>query len=351
MDTYVLSKEESDRFNILKYIAIIFVVYIHSYAIEVNFADGTNNLFLPQWLLLFENLISQTIARCGVPLFFLISSILLFKKQREYKATIKVKIRTLLLPYLIWNSFWIFVFILLQNLSFTSPYFSGSNTPILQCSFSECLELYGIGLNLPYPQDYPLWFMRDLMLITLCFPIINKVSNKFPKQLLVVSVVLLLVPVDFPLKQALLWFCLGACIVKLNIHITLLDGVAMWKFSLIYIFCALVTLMTDSGIIDVLFIFSGIIYWIRVSKSIFDCHRIRTFFLQLSKWTFMIYVAHELTLTSLKKICLRLLPTEPIWLLIEYIFIPVVVIIGCSIVSAVLKRIAPKIYSILTGAR
>ena len=104
MNTYILSKEESDRINILKYIAIILVVYIHSYATSVNFADGTNTLFTPQWLLLFENMISQIIARCGVPLFFLISSILLFRKQREYKATIKIKIRTLLLPYLIWNS-------------------------------------------------------------------------------------------------------------------------------------------------------------------------------------------------------------------------------------------------------
>ena len=124
--------------------------------IRGNFADGINKLFFPRWLLIFENLISQTVARCGVPLFFLISSLLLFKKRRAYKETVKSKIRTLLVSYFIWNSFWILVFILLQNLSFTSAYFSGVNTPILQCSVGEWLNLYGIGWNLPYLQDYPL---------------------------------------------------------------------------------------------------------------------------------------------------------------------------------------------------
>ena len=92
LDTYTISKEESERINCMKFIAIVFVVYIHSYAVDVNFADGTKTLYLPKWLLLFEELISQTISRCGVPLFFLISSILLFKKQRNYTETIKGKI-------------------------------------------------------------------------------------------------------------------------------------------------------------------------------------------------------------------------------------------------------------------
>ena len=65
----------------------------------------------------------------------------------------------------------------------------------------------------------------------------------------------------------------------------------------------------------------------------------------------MIYVAHEMTLSSLKKICFKLLPTEPICLLMEYILLPVVVIIGCSIAGAIFKRITPKLYSVATGAR
>ncbi|NLJ70454.1 MAG: acyltransferase [Clostridiaceae bacterium] len=351
MSTYVLSKEESHRINILKYISIILVVYIHSYVEEVNFADGTDTLFLPWWLLSLENLVSKVIAKCAVPMFFLISSILLFKTQRSYKKTITGKIRSLLIPYLIWNSFWIIVFILLQSLSFTAPFFSGSNITIMQSSVTEWLELYGIGPSLPYPHAYPLWFMRDLMVITPCFPFIGKIASKFSKPLLICSVVLLLAPINFPLKQAILWFCLGACIVNLQIHITVLDSIAMWKISLFYILCASITLIAEHSITYNLFIFVSLGYWARLSKCIFDCKISRNIFINLSEWTFIIYVAHELTLSSLKKVCLRILPTEPIWLLIEYLAIPIIVIAGCSIVGVVFKKTAPNLYSILTGAR
>ena len=351
MNTYILSREESSRINILKYIAIIFVVYIHSYAMYVNFADGTNTFYLPWWLVFFENLVSQTIAQCGVPLFFLTSSILLFKKQRDYKATIQGKIKSLLIPYLIWNSFWIFIFVVLQNLNFSAPYFSGNNTPILDSSFSEWLALYGIGFRLPYPQDYPLWFMRDLMLVTLLFPVIEKIADRFPKLLFAGAVITLIIPADFPLKAAFLWFCIGACIVKLQIHMTLFDSISIWKLFLFYAICASIKMMVNWHIINVLFIYIGIVFWLRVSKSIYNCEKAKNIFLRLSTWTFMIYVAHELTLSSLKKICFRLLPTEPIWLLTEYLLLPIVVIIGCSIAGAILKRATPKLYSVATGAR
>lgn len=348
---YIISKEESERLNILKYIAIIFVVYIHSNVEKANFAEGTQSLHLPRWLDLFENLISQNIARCAVPLFFLISAMLLFKKQREYKKTIKDKIRTLLLPYLIWNSVWIFIYIILQNLSFTAAFFSGQHIPIIQRTFFEWLELYGIGLDLPEPQVYPLWFMRDLMLVTLGFPIIEKIANKFPRQLMVGTLTLLVMPINFPLKQALLWFCLGASIVKLKIRITILDDISMTIMFLVYVLCTFIALVTKSSIINVLFIYVGILFWIRVSKTIFNCQKARSLFLRLSRWTFIIYVAHEMTLCSLFKICLRFLPTEPMWLFLEYIFLPIAVIVGCSIVGMILEKTTPKLYSILTGAR
>lgn len=351
MITYNINNEERDRLNILKYISIIFVVYIHSYAKHENFADGTNAMSIPLWFFTLENLISEVIARCAVPMFFLISSILLFKTQRSYKKTITNKLRTLLIPYLIWNSFWILAFILLQNWSFTAPFLSGSNTNLMQSSVPEWFELYGVGYSLPFPLDYPLWFMRDLIIVTLFFPIIGKIAGKFAKPLLICSIALLLAPINFPLKYAILWFCLGACIVNLQIHITILDRIAMWKFSLFYVSCAFITLITKHTTIDTVFILVGIVYWVRVSKCIFDFKKTRNIFIKLSEWTFIIYATHEWTLTSLKRICLKLLPTEPIWLLIEYLALPIIVITGCSIVGAIFKKIAPKLYSISTGAR
>lgn len=349
MDTYKLTKEDCLRIDILKFIGIVFVVYIHIYSTEANFSEGSTSLMLPHWLLLFENLVSQTIARCGVPMFFLISSVLLFRKPRDYKKTIFNKARTLLLPYLIWNSLWILVFILLQSFPSTASYFSGNKTPIMQGSVTDWLKLYGIGAG--SPMDYPLWFMRDLMLVTILFPIIDKLTSRFPKQLLFVAAALLVIPIGFPLKQALLWVCAGACIVKAQIHLSILDNIAMWKILVFYVAGTLLALFANNSVIDALYIYLGLLFWIRVSKLIISHSRIKDILLKLSDWTFIIYVAHEMTLSSIKKVCLRLLPTEPLWLLAEYIFLPVIVICGCCLVGAILKKRIPKVYHVLTGSR
>jgi len=347
MDTYILSKEESDRLQILKYIAMVFVVYIHSYPLTLTFSDGSPNLLLPQWLTLFRNLVSQTIADCAVPIFYVISAVLLFRKKRDYKTTIQQKVKTLLLPYLLWNSLWILIFILLQTIPFTAPLFS--NEPILQGSFTDWLKLYGIGD--PTPMDYPLWYMRDLMVVTLLFPIIDFVSERFPKQLLIVSAVMFILPVYFPLNYALPWFCIGACIVKLQLHMTSLDHIALWKFLAVYLLCAAITLVADNSVVTDLFVFVGFVFWVRVSRCIFNCQQWRNVFLRLSEWTFIIYAGHEMTLASVKKLCLKLLPTTPIYLFAEFLLLPVFVIIGCSIVGRILKKNVPKLYALLTGTR
>ena len=123
-----MTKEESDRIRIVKWMAIVMVVFLHAYTTEVSFADGKNTAALPQWLMLLETGVSQIIARCAVPIFFLLSAVLLFRGDHTYGEMIRKKIKTLLVPYLIWNTFWILVFIALQSLPFTAPYFSGSNT-------------------------------------------------------------------------------------------------------------------------------------------------------------------------------------------------------------------------------
>lgn len=351
MKEYVISKEESERLNILKCIATIFVVYIHAYAVEVNYAGSGGTLLIPQWLLLFQDLISQTISRCAVPIFFLCSSILLFKKQRKYTDTIKSRMKTILLPYLIWNTFWIIIFIFLQNFSFTSIYFSGSQTPILKSSFKEWLALYGIEKHFAYPHSGALWYMRDLMIVTFFFPIIGKIANKFPKQLLFGAIIMLLVPINFPLKVAFLWFCLGAAIVELDIHLMFLDHVSLFRFSLLYAVCAIVTLLTNNYTIDTMFIMVGIIYWVRVTRNILCSQKLRSFFTRFSRWIFIVYVTHELILTSLKKICFRLFPTTPIWIFMCYVLLPVFVIVGCCVFGYIFKRVFPKIYSFATGER
>ena len=346
---YHLTKEESERIRIIKFIAIIFIVYLHSYTTEVNFSDGVNTVYFPVWLWIFEEGISQVVSRCGVPVFFLISSILLFKSDQSYCNVVRKKAKTLLLPYLIWNTFWIAVFIILQSLPFTTVYFSGNNTPILQCSLTQWFGLYGIGQE--YPHCYPLWFMRDLMAVILVFPIIKAAVNRCPRIMAGLGIILTVMPFSFYGKTALAWFIIGAAIVRMQIHITIFDHVSVLKISTIYLLGLAVSLLINTSILRNIFILVGLVFWIRLSKEIYHNENIRKKLLRLSKYTFIIYVLHELTLSSVRKVCIRVFPTTPGWLFSEYMLIPVFIITGCILAGIAFKKIIPGMYMLSTGGR
>ena len=95
MNTYL-----SNKLKILSLIAIILVIFIHSF-IE----NTTNNTLISQSTAFLQYFISQGIARIAVPIFFIISGYLYFlsyKNTREkYMTKTKKRIRTLILPYLL----------------------------------------------------------------------------------------------------------------------------------------------------------------------------------------------------------------------------------------------------------
>lgn len=344
-----MTKEESDRIRIVKWIAIVMVVFLHIYTTEVNFADGKNAVALPEWLLLLETGVSQVISRCGVPTFFLFSAVLLFRADHSYGEVIRKKAKTLLVPYLIWNSFWIAVFAVLQSLSFTAPYFSGSNTPILQCSVKEWFGLYGIGQE--YPQCYPLWFMRDLMAVVLLFPLIKTVAKRYPNTVLCLGMALSILPFSFWGKAALAWFLIGAAVVQKKGTLMIFDHYSVALIGAVYFVCAAAALFLEYPIIRNISVLVGIVFWLRLSKEIYDREKLRQIFLRLSESVFMIYVLHEMTLSSVRKLCFRLLPAKPLFWLLEYLLIPIGVMAGCILAGNIFKKVLPGWYRIATGER
>lgn len=344
-----MTKEESDRIRIVKWIAMVMVVFLHAYTTEVSFADGKNTAALPEWLLLLETGISQVIARCGVPIFFLLSAVLLFRADHTYGEIIRKKAKTLLVPYLIWNSFWVAVFAVLQSLPFTAPYFSGSNTPILQCSVKEWFGLYGIGQE--YPQCYPLWFMRDLMAVILVFPLIKAAVKRYPNIVLCLGMALSILPVSFWGKAALAWFLIGAAVVQKEGTLMMFDNYSAGRMGTVYFVCTAAALFLEESIIRNISLFVGIVFWLRLSKEIYVREKLRRIFLRLSEWVFMIYVLHEMTLSSVRKLCFRLLPAKPLFWCLEYLCIPVGVMTGCIMAGIVFKKVMPGIYRITTGER
>lgn len=344
-----LTKEESDRIRIMKWMAIVMVVFLHAYTTEVNFADGSHTAALPVWLQLVENAVSQVIARCGVPIFFLLSAVLLFRAEHSYIEMIGKKARTLLIPYLIWNTFWIMVFLILQNLPFTAAYFSGNHMPILQCSIKDWLGLYGIGQE--YPQCYPLWFMRDLMAVVLVSPLIKALADRSSVVALCMGIGLAVFPVSFFGQTAFAWFLTGAAVTKKQLSFLVFDHLSMGKLGALYFGCGMVALFWNHPVNRNVSVLVGVVFWLRLSKEIYNRKKLRQTFLRMSEWVFIIYVLHEMTLSCVRKICFRLLPANHLFWLLAYILIPIAVMAGCILAGMVFQRCIPTLYRVSTGGR
>lgn len=102
---YYINEAESRRINIAKVWFTIMVIYIHSYSEAIKFTTGSVSINMPLEYEMIQYILSQAISRCAVPAFFLILSILLYRKQFLWKNNIKKKIKTLLVPYIILNGF------------------------------------------------------------------------------------------------------------------------------------------------------------------------------------------------------------------------------------------------------
>ena len=97
-------------FDWLRFPLIVFVVYIHSFGKPIDFyAIDFSNLTSIDCYNLFRISISHVLTHIAVPMFFFISGFLFFNKLQEWNRTVyfgklRKRIKTLLVPFIIWNT-------------------------------------------------------------------------------------------------------------------------------------------------------------------------------------------------------------------------------------------------------
>ena len=167
-----------------------------------------------------EYLISAIIAHVAVPGFFLISEVLLYKKEFKWKENFIKKTRTILIPWFIDITFWIVLYAVMQMVPFARPFiFSNDSKLISEWGLFQYLDAY-LGLT-QSPLVYPLWFAQSFFLNLIALPL-KWVIDKFPKTTLIILWILLLSGIKSPLfcleVNALVYFCMGYYLVKYDLH-------------------------------------------------------------------------------------------------------------------------------------
>ena len=170
-DPKILSEPKHDAgpwlaFDSLRYPMAVLVVIIHyNLLVFKHIPYGQVELSIRHcatWAQMALSYVACIAADVAVPTFFLISGYLVFYRVERFdRATYTAKLRrraqSLLVPYLVWNL--IAYFALHSSYSLKSLLLSFSFFP---------LGVYGLN----HPADLPLWFVRDLMALSLASPLV-----------------------------------------------------------------------------------------------------------------------------------------------------------------------------------
>lgn len=358
---YALSGEERERLTLIRSWLIILVVFIHSYGTgtEVRFESGSMQLVIPAWLQLFKFTVSRVIAGSAIPAYFFLSSFFLYRKSFSWQENMKKKARTIAVPYLIMNTFWIAVYFVCQHINALKNFFANADKVIARWGAADWLFAYIGDPSRGYPMLYPLWFLRDLLVLNLLAVFFLCFVRRWKRISLTVFL--------------LLWlFCPGTHLFFLSIQAVCFWGLGCWTARYLpvsresripspvlfcgYILLVLLSVLTRSyetvfhRIIFRLCSLTGMLFLYRFGTRPAD-HGQKKIQLLLSRYSFPIYLFHEMALTMLRKICFKIFPATPAFQLAEYVGIPAVIITGCLVFSIILANYLPRLYALLTGGR
>ena len=349
-----ITEEESRRISILKVWLSVMVVFIHLEN-EISMV-GSSAMTLPGWLDTLEFMISRAIARCAIPAFFFLSAYLLYRKPFSWKQNIRKKIRSLLIPYLILNTFWILVFFAGQHIPFLSSYFSREETMVGNWGILDWIGAYFGSLSNDWcPLLYPLWFLRNLFILNLLAPAFKWFVRKTGWWPLILFIPVWLLPENNNIALSFCFWGMGCCFACRKIPLSSLDRyrkVAVIYPVLIVLVCLLRKQLGEIGprILYHLCMLTGMFFWYTCATKIRE-GKIRKVLLFVSKYSFCIYLFHEMNLTILRKVFAKVLPETAFFQVIQYFGPVVVALAGCLLLSWLLDRYMPRFYKIISGNR
>lgn len=306
---YELSIEQSKRIDILKLLFALFVVYIHAGVSDINFSTGAVETVLPKWFTYYSYILSDVLPRCAVPGFFFISSLLLYRKEFGWKDNIKKRLKTILIPYVIMNTFWIVAFAIGQFIPQTQMFFADKNNIVADFNAVRWIQAYGIGAE--YPFLYPLWFLRNIFILNLLATAIKKIIDFKPRASFLVVCIIFLFVSKFPFNNFwhllapldLCMWCFGYFFVKNQWNLEKCDNrkvlIPLFLLSCGYRIFTMNIAISWVGPYRICIIIALLFWYVCFTKNVNG--RIQKLFLKLFSYNFGIYIFHERILSFGKK--------------------------------------------------
>lgn len=348
-----ISSIQSKNLNIIKGIAILMVIMIH--------CDFRGRL-QQDYSVPFDNYmqcLTREIVFNAVPLFFFVSGFLFYLKEESIWQKWGKRAKSLLIPYLLWCSFYLIFLFFTQRVLGLDRFFSGDKLKLI--ADFEVVDYFRIFWDIRDgdPILAPLWFLRNLIVLCVLAPIFKFGAQKlkfiFPIILLVNYFLFhwnFLVVTD----NNMLFFGFGIYLCSTTIKLDFLDKfkfkyvAPIWLLLLMAVMIAYAnanmaydTLHRLFMIVDCMLVYSIV----DILSHRFDCMLL----LKITAASFFIYLAHEPWISYIQTFFFKYITLpEAILIVMPWIFV-FVAFCYSYLGYYVLSKYAPPIYRILTGSR
>lgn len=345
----IISIRQSKEINALRVLLVFLVIYIHEF--------GSQN---EQYGLI--GICVENLARIAVPGFFIISGFFFFYnvdnfEYTEYYKKIHKRFFTLLIPYLFWNLWPLFMVIggNLFSIIFRGKSFDDLNY-YLNSLFNNGLFRIFWSNDSGYPNNWPLWYIRELIVMSLLSPLIYLLIKKL--DIIYLSIILFLyifikmpmIPGLFP--SSIVFFSLGSYFaIKRNNIMCFVNKNKSILFLTSFIFYVLSTFFLDGYMKYIVFQLYVLLMSITSLKLFHHCpDKYISFLSNISKSVFFIYAIHITLLAHIYKL-LSNLPSVGNSFIFVYFMSPVFTMIIGSCLYFILIRFIPSIMKLICGGR
>ena len=368
----VIPDSTSKRITALRFLLIVFVVFIHNNFTAESVAEAFeesgvlivfNQSIFGKWVQLF---ISQGIARSAVPLFFLFAAYLQAKKADRYGVLLKKRAKSLLVPYALWTALYGFYSAGLKLLMLkVAPQLiqNPNNTALTWTAMDWVHKIFGYRLqpdgDFALPEfAYQFWFIRDLIILIVLSPLLRYLTKKFPVGFFALVTMVLLVPlrVYFVSSQALFFYCAGLYWGIYDIPLLeKIDSITWIESLALFLLSFFVARLAYGG--------GGTMYWcavlcacvcsLKLSAAIVAHKKTFAVAAYLAGFSFFLFAIHTPVLNDILRRCwLHLFPmTNGFFCLFEYFGVSLLTVALGTGVGIVFKRLCPKAFSLLIGGR
>lgn len=369
---------QSRCLDFMRFPLAIFVVTVHIFNNNKVIARG--HTFNPVDISVFGDamlFIDSFIRGVSVPVFFFISGYVFFYgiddfTKKRYIKKLRNRIKTLLIPYLIWNFMEIIVGLI-------KCFYGGNGFSTYKTTLNltlenllSCFWVYNGHLFVSvtnnttdilnsYPINVPLWFVRDLMIVALLSPVLYYLIRRVKYYFILVLAVIWLFPNlrfgSYGFSEAFLFFTLGAylCINKRDIifqqkTLKILSILVYPISSLLYFYAVKNGYNEWAFGLKTISILGFLFFAYNLSKWLLE-HGVRHSSF-LSSACFFIYISHILITDRVTKLMYILIcPNWDIGYVLVYILSVCVTVGFLLMLYELMCKYTPSVLSFVTGRR